>query len=116
MKIIQIQGEIESISTRVDKTLKITLGTQELKPEDMLTLFELRQLPVHILVAQAVLKTEDLGDITVPVKVKGKKSASNRLRNVLFVFHEQQGMTEDFDTFYERKLESIIDSVKKELT
>lgn len=45
-----------------------------------------------------------------------EKSPSQRLYNVLYVLHEQNGGTqEDFRKFYEKTMEKIIDQVKEKL-
>ena len=43
------------------------------------------------------------------------KSPSQRLRDVLFVWYRQSKATEPFDTWYQKKMEGIIEQVKLKL-
>lgn len=43
------------------------------------------------------------------------KTPSQRLRNVLYVLWEQSKVNEEFDSYYRRMMESLIEGVKRKL-
>jgi len=115
----QTNSYVNKISTTPDKGLKITLTTQELDNESMATLFELMNKFTWV-----AFKDFEKGDILeeeleipeVQPTEKGDKSPSTRLRNALYVWYMQnRSGKEDFDTFYKRQMEKIIDKVKSNL-
>lgn len=47
--------------------------------------------------------------------MKKEKSPSQRLRAVLYIYWEQYMPTKDFEEYYKRKMENIINLVKSKL-
>lgn len=106
---------IDKITTLKDQSLKITLESQELQPEEMAALFELRNKYVYTALDEAPINPDDL-DIKEPMKeFKTDKTPSQRLRAVLYRYWEQNKPTEDFDSYYKRKMEEIINYIKDKL-
>lgn len=114
---ILITGQVESIASRKDKTIKLTIGTQELSPKQASDVFLLNQEfcyfgikiePFHKLEEEIIdnLKTE----------YKESKSPSQRLRSILYKNFEQnpEGYT-DFNNYYVSKMDLICNHYKSKL-
>jgi hypothetical protein len=115
IKPFQFYAEVEGLSTRVDNSVKVTLGTQELDPTAVSKLFEIRGKYAWVMVAAEEIKFED---IKVPEKepeFKKDKSPSERLRSVLFVLHKQTKVQIPFQQFYEAKMEEVIEHFKSKI-
>lgn len=112
------EGTIEQVATRVDNSIKITLGSQELPPEAMLKVFEFKGVHAHILISGTKVhpKQESLldGVKTSTEPTKGK-SPSQRYRSALYVYWEQQGSTGEFNDFYNERMEKLINNIKDKL-
>jgi len=111
---------VENVTTRKDRTLKITIGTQELPPDKMTALFAMQNS-----VGYMAIKPEDFGKDELAALEAAKadysgdtnKPASQRLRAVLFRLWEQN--PEGFKTstlHYESKMEEIVTHFKNKLT
>lgn len=103
---------LSGAATRSDGSLGLRFSTPELKPEDKVAFFELLNLNLTMLLQPEGMAPEGLKD------VKGefdRKTASQRLRAVLFIAWKQGGGVGDFDEFYRRKMEVFIDDVKSNL-
>jgi len=61
------------------------------------------------------IKSEELDLPDVKPEFKGDKTVSQRQRNVLYVYWEQNGSKGTFDNFYKQKLEIYINSIKEKL-
>ena len=115
---IILDAQVEAIATRKDKTVKITLGTQEMR--DVGELFQLQNQLVSVGIA-----TNELTDDQIEVLRNSKfdleiiptgKSPSQRLRGVLFrIWENDNGGFEQFENFYTNKLETIISHFKNQL-
>lgn len=117
MKLI-LETIVEGIATRVDGTLKITLSTQELEPTNAASLISMRGKFIKALLSDSNISKleEELVDNTQLVSGKKNKSASQRLRAVLYRINEQAGGDEtNFEAFYKSEMEKIIDHYKGKL-
>ena len=117
MKLV-LESTIESISSRVDGTVAVKIGTQELDSTAAGNLFQLRGKYVKILISDSNITKmeEELVDSTPLVSGKKNKSKSQRLRNVLFLLNKQNGGDEEsFDAFYDSKMERLIEHYKSKL-
>lgn len=116
MKGILLAATVEGIRTRKDRTVALTLGTQELSPEKAGELFGINN---HLITAYLSVKgvTKDEEEIidSIEPDVPGK-SPSQRLRNILFRLWEQQpeGYT-DKNLHYIHHLEKICEHYKSKL-
>lgn len=110
-------AQIERVSTRKDRTVSITLGSQELSPAKAGELlgFANKLVCVYISPKETITQRElDQTDAINP-EFPGK-SQSQRLRAVLFVLWEKQSEGfKDFNSFYQFKTEAIIDKIKSEI-
>ena len=116
---IQFNCEVEAIQSRKDNTLKIVLGTQELKEGAKLFSLQNKLCTIGI-VPNLELTTDDiallqsakLGMDDLPTG----KSQSQRLRNVLWIYSQQKGVPkEDFNDFYFRQMDKLIEHYKSKL-
>lgn len=119
-KVTVFAATVENITTRKDKTLKITIGTQELPPEKMAALFAMQNN-----IGYVAIKAEDFGRAEIEALESAKaelsdgdtsKTDSQRLRNVLYRLWEQN--PEGFKTsalHYASKMEEIITHFKGKL-
>ena len=115
-KTILLKATVENIASRKDNTLKITIGTQQLK--EGAELFALQNELVSIGISRLNITQEDV-ELIAENKfgvddVPNKKSQSQRLRGVLFLLSQQQGDV-DSDVFYKRTMERIIEFYKAKL-
>jgi len=120
-KVTVFSATVENITTRKDKTLKITIGTQELPPAKMAALFAMQNN-----IGYVAIKAEDFGRAELEALEAAKaevedgdttKTASRRQRSVLYRLWEQkpEGF-KTFELFYASKMEEIITHFKNKLT
>lgn len=114
---IQIQAILRDKGQLADNTRKIELFLQE---ADNQTLFEIIKQAGKIgwfVFKSTPIKEKDLKDIPeVKREFEDEKSPSQRLRNCLYRYWEQQTAgNEVFDDFYKRQMEIFINSVKEKL-
>lgn len=113
MKALTCPVIITSASTRADGSLGLRLATPELLPDEKTAFFELQGRNLKMLLQPGEEQPEELRD------VKGEfdhKTPSQRLRATLFVWWKQQHEPGDFEDFYRRNMEKLIDYVKTKLT
>lgn len=116
-ELLQCEGVIETIRTLVDRGLKITLETPELKPQDITTLMGLRNKAGYFLFKPSRFMAEDISNIPEkPVEDFAKnKKPSVRLYNTLFVYWKQQGIGGEYDDYYKAYIEKRIKEIKDKL-
>lgn len=108
--------QIENISTRKDKTVKIILGTQELSPSKAGELFTLLNSLAAVYISPKSVDQKEIDQVDKIDPEFGGKTQSQRLRNTLFVLWQQQSEGyKDFETFYHAKTEQIIEHFKTKL-
>jgi hypothetical protein len=118
VKPLFIPAAIGAIRTRRDKTLSITVDTNELTPDQMTRLITewANGIGVMAFKGQAFSHEEEqlLESLEIDAKEMGGKTPSQRLRNMLHVLwtKEPQGYS-DFTTFYAAKMERICSQVKR---
>jgi hypothetical protein len=101
---------ISGVSTKVDGGLCLRLTTPELDPQEKAAVFELQNCELKMLLQQ---EGENETKFT---EVKGQfdtKTPSQRLRAVLYVLWKGVDGTGDFEMFYRRRMDSIIDKIKE---
>ena len=107
---------IDKVTTLKDGSLKITLETSELPNEMMSQLFSLNNKQVYTAFKDTELKPDELDIKEMPLEFKNsKKSQSQRLKSVLFVYWQKHKPTQDFDTFYKRKTDEFINLIKDKI-
>lgn len=109
-----IEAGIEGVSTRVDNTIKITIGTQELGSDTLARIFRLRGKAGLVLISTGEISQEQI-DLVEKSSIDfelGNKTKSQRLRGVLYRVWESRGGRDDFDTFYNATMNIIINKYK----
>lgn len=113
MNTIQTPLIITGIRAKVDGSLGITGTTPELSREEKVEVMELQNLNLT-----ATFKPVDFEPKEIK-EIKGEfegKTPSQRLRAVIFIYWQQKGEVGDFDAFYKRQMEKLIDRVKEFLS
>ena len=116
MKII-LESIVDSIASKVDGTVSIKISTQELDSTNAGNLFALRGKFIKCLLSDSNITTleEELVDSSHLVSGKKNKTESQRLRNVLFLTHQQNELSEDFEVYYKNQMNIIIEHFKSKL-
>ena len=113
----QAPSMIESISTRKDGTMKLVVGTQELPSDQKAVLMDLHNKIGWFLFSEADITLADIPE--EKPEFSDRKSDSQRLRNVLYVYwnkaREKGKINKSFEQvkheWYERKIEQIKQSI-----
>ena len=120
-KTVIFEGGVNKVSTLADGTLSINKHTQELPEETMMRVFSLRKSPGMVLISSddiSKAEQEEVEKFTTDFEVGKTKTASQRLRAVLYRVWEQEGQPRgytDFPLFYESQMERIINKYKSTL-
>ena len=113
-----LPGIIENITTRKDKTLKVTFGTNELRSEQAGELVKLNQEFCYLSFKKDEFKARDL-EIIAGIQSEfefNEKPPAQRLRAVFYRLWEQdkQGY-KDFELYYRFQMEKVIEHFKSKL-
>lgn len=115
---INLSAQLEGISSRADKSWKLTFGTQELNPIDIGSLGQMQQNICHLAINPNPFSSKEL-DIIKNTKAEladSGKSHSQRLRGVLYVAWENDSLGYDnFHDYYIVQMEKIINHFKNKL-
>lgn len=108
---------VESIKSRVDGTLTITLSTQEIEPSQVGEVFSMRNKFVKTLISDNNISQlqEQLIDEEVMADGRKIKSRSAKFRAVLFIHHSHLETDLDFDTWYADYMDTLIAGIKQQL-
>lgn len=112
---LSFQAQLVGVQSKVDKTVKVTLDTQEMG-RDAGELMNISGEQVAVVLATAdepEIVEEDVPEV-VNDEDLGGKSPSQRLRNVLYVRWEQKGKPGDnFEMWRRARMERIIEHEKQ---
>lgn len=113
----QAPATIMKIQTLADQSLKLDVITQELSPESNAELFNYKGKLGWVLFKEKEIKPEDLKDIPeLEPEFKQEKTPSQRLRNVIYRFWEQQtDKLISFNEYYKMQMEYLIEQYKSKL-
>ncbi len=115
---LTIPAGLEAIATRADGTLKLTFGTPEIDSNKCAELFAYRRKEVLLLLSTGDISNEQknvLEQTTKELKdIKGK-SHSQRLREALYLLHEQEDSMLTFKEYYKQKMDNLITMVLERL-
>ena len=116
-KTLQFSTIIDGVNLKKDGTLSIKLGTQELSPDDTAQIFAMGNKQVWCALSETLISKDKLNIPESLMEFKSDKSPSQRLRNTLFVYWKEkvEGTGTDWDEYYKKKMESIIDYIKEKL-
>ena len=108
---------LDRINRKKDKSVSLTFITDnEQTSEQFMELDKtLDSRGVLYFKPKGLLTTAEADELdTVDIELEGK-SQRQRLRNVLFVYHQQKQSTDDFKAFYKHETEKIIEHYKSKL-
>jgi len=116
MKIV-FDATLEGLSTRMDDTIKVVIGTQEVTAEQGLALLKLRGKFCKVMLSDTAIEQKEIDAVdSLPIKDESNsKSNSQRLRSVLFINWQQSKQTTNFDDYYNSEMNRIIDHYKAKL-
>ncbi len=114
---ILLAGIVESIATRKDRTVKLTIGSNELNPAQASELFSLANQFCYIgLKAEPFVKEEQSLLQDLKADYDNAKTPSQRLRGILYRLYEQdQKGYKDFTAFYQGEMDRICEHYKGKL-
>lgn len=106
----QVQSTITKISTFADHSLRLQVDTdRELSTEENALVFSLYNKSGFFLFKEAEITQEDVVDLPEEIKeFKNEKSASEILRNRLFVYYTKTfGKKEGFEVWRKNEMDRI---------
>lgn len=114
---IMISGQIETLTTRKDKTIKITIGTQEMNPNEFADIFRLNQQFCYIgIKPEPFTKDESATIDSLKTEFDEVKSPSQRLRSILYKNYEQENLGyKDFNSYYVGQMEILCNHFKSKI-
>jgi len=115
---ITLSAQIESLSTRADRSWKVVMGTQEMSPADVATLAAMQNQIAFVAINPDPFTSEqkEVIENTKAELSDTGKTHSARLRGVIYKLWEQdqEGYT-DFHNYYIIKMDKIINYYKSKL-
>ncbi len=125
---VVFEGGIDKVSTLADGSLRIFIGTPELSSETMVNLFSLIKRPGYVLISTNHINQDQIDAVEKATANNefNEKTPSQRMRGVLYKLWEKTqpksingdtGQMEyvDFELFYKRQMNKIIDHFKTKL-
>lgn len=116
---ILLECQVENITTRKDRTLKLILGTQELSGKNMAELMNLNQNLAHVYINSTNISPEQIEVVDSAEKemIEGTgKSQSQRIRSILYKLWVQNNEGfKNANDYYVSKTEAIITHLKKQI-
>jgi hypothetical protein len=116
---ILLPGVLEGVTSRKDKTVKLTFGTQELTPADAGQIMAMANSFCFLaLKPETFTQTEKeiMQQLKADNLTNNIKTPSQRLRAVLYVCFQNDGEGfNDFDGYYIAKINNLIEHFKKQL-
>lgn len=100
-----------------DRGKKLRLYTRELSPEDALALEYFLHEECVVMFKSEWISNREAQELEIPKpKPKKGKSSSQKLRNVIWLYGQQQGIPEEeSEQFYNQEMFHIIESYKEKL-
>lgn len=124
---IVFEGGVDSIRTLADNSLRVSIGTPELSPQTVGDLYSVLKQPGFVVLSTQPITQKQIDAVeSASIDMEfDTKTPAQRLRNVLYRIWEQtspkdknsEGITEyiDFDLFYKRKMNELINHFKTKL-
>jgi hypothetical protein len=113
---VLLSAYIENITTRKDRTVKITIGSQELSQGKAGELFTLLNNLAVVYISPKEIDQKEIDQVDKLDPELDGKTQSQRIRNVLYKLFEQdnEGFG-DFDAYYKNKTEKYIEHLKSKI-
>lgn len=112
MKAIKTQAIIEGIRSRKDGSLGLSVSTPELSFEEKAMFMELQGVNVGLLVEPSDEEKIEVHQVDADIN---HKSQSQRIRAILFILWKQNSEGTDFESYYMKKTEQIIEILKAKI-
>jgi len=114
---IILPAQIEGLTSRKDKTIKVTFGTQELAPNDLAQVFQLNQRFCYIAIKEELFQQDELDTLdNIKTDLESNKTPSQRLRGILYINYQQDNEGyKDFMTYYLGKMDKLCEHFKSKL-
>ena len=124
---VVFEGGIDKVSTLADGSLRIYIGTPELSFDTMVNVFSLVKKTGYVLISTNTINQDQIDAVEKATTNAefSEKTPSQRMRGVLYKIWEKtqpktmngNGEMEyvDFDLFYKRQMNKIIDHFKTKL-
>lgn len=109
---IQTKAIITGLSSRKDRSLRLSIETPELSPDEKVAFMDLQGINVDAYFKPLDYEVADIKEVKTDLDTK---TPSQRLRAVLFLLWRQEGEIGTYDEFYRLKMEKMIDHVKSKL-
>lgn len=110
--IVKVGAILDGVKTLSDGTLKVSFALNEIPSDCAASIIKLhRQWGWLLFSPSHSLEVPD----EPPPEFRNDKSMSQRLRAVLYIWHEQSKSGQSFDSWYRDKMETIISWVKDKL-
>ena len=107
--------QITSISAKVDGSVRLSVITPELTPEEKVELMKLQNINIDAYFIPTILSREsDLEKIQVKKEI-GQKTPSQRMRAVIYKLWIQNGSPDTYEIYYANRMEKILDSLKQQI-
>ena len=106
---------IESPRGLKDGSVKISLITQELNPQDAGFIMSLNNKYCYVIISPSKINETE---IDIPEEIPefaNQKSLSQRLRNVIYRYWEKLGKPNEFEVFRKQQIEALINQYKEKL-
>ncbi len=115
---ITLSAQIETLSTRADRSWKIVIGTQEMNPADVATLASMQNQVAFVAINPDPFTSEqkEVIENTKAELSENGKTHGQRLRGVIYRLWEQDNEGyKEFHDFYIVKMDKIINHYKTKL-
>jgi len=112
MKAITCPVILDRVSTRSDGSLTLSFSTPELKPDEKLVFLEVAKQNLTMLLQPSEGVTAEMKEVRNQFETK---TPSQRLRALLYIQWRQSSGQGEFEQFYQRRMESIMSEIKKQL-
>lgn len=117
--VLVIPAAIEGVATRKDRTIRLTIGTQEMPPAKTAELFRMQNALIYLAIKEEDFgqeEIEELKQLEADITDDSRKTHSQRLRAVFYRMwqNDNEGFKE-FSGFYLHKMERIIEHYKGKL-
>lgn len=111
-----IPAYVTRINSLKDKSVNITLLTQELSPSKAGEIFRLQGSLVVVYLSEKEISQKEIDQVDKLDPDLGGKTQSQRLRNVLYKLFEQNSEGfQNFDIYYKSKTDKIIEHLKTKI-
>jgi hypothetical protein len=112
MKKIMTPAQITAITAKVDGSVRLSITTPELTPEEKVEIMKLQNININAY----FIPTEEPEVEKIKIKGEiGQKTPSQRMRSVIYKLWIQDGSPETADIYYAKRMEKILDLLKQQI-